>query len=306
MVAYAARRVTQALVTLAVVVTVTFLLGRLTGSPGVILLGDNATPEQIAAFDAARGFDRPVWEQFGSYLGGILRGDFGESYRQPGVSSMHLALERMPSSMTLGAAGLGLGIALALLAALLIQLTGSRVLRTVSLGLGSTRAAIPDFFFGLLLVLVFSVQLGWLPSLGNRTPDAIVLPAVTVATGVYILYTRLIDNSMSEQFGMDYVKTALARGDSRLRVTVAEVLPNALLPVLTVAGINLGAFLGGMLIVENVFAWPGLGQLTMNAVYARDFPVVQASLILVAGLFVLANLVVDFLYLWIDPRVRLT
>jgi peptide/nickel transport system permease protein len=303
---YAMRRLGQAVITLLVVVTVTFVLGRLSGSPGAILLGDNATPEQIAAFDSARGFDRPLWEQYAAYLGGLLRGEFGTSYRQTGVSSMELVAERLPASLLLGSVGLGLGIALALGAALLIQLTGSRTLRTVSLGLGSLRAAIPDFFFGLLLVLFFSVGLGWFPSLGNQTPISLVLPAVTVATGVYILYSRLIDNSMNEQRSMDYVKTALARGDSRARVTVAEILPNALLPVLTIVGINLGAFLGGMLIVENVFAWPGLGQLTMAAVYTRDFPVVQASILVVAFLFVVANLVVDFIYQFIDPRVRLS
>ncbi|MFC8193306.1 ABC transporter permease [Cellulomonas sp. NPDC057328] len=303
---YLLRRIAQAAVTLLVVVTVTFVLGRLSGSPGVILLGDNATPEQIDAFDAARGFDRPIWEQFLGYLGGVAVGDFGESYRQTGTSSMQLALERLPASLTLGAVGLGLGIVLAVLATLAIQVTGSRTLRAVSVALGSLRAAVPDFFFGLLLVLVFSIGLGWLPSLGNQQPAAIVLPAVTVGTGVYILYTRLLDNAMNEQLGMDYVKTALARGDSRLRVTVAEVLPNALLPVLTVAGINVGAVLGGMLIVENVFAWPGLGQLTMNAVYGRDFPVVQASILVVAALFVVTNLVVDLVYMLIDPRVRLS
>lgn len=303
---YTLRRLGQAVVTLLVVVTVTFALGRLSGSPGAVLLGDNATPEQIAQFNSARGFDLPLWEQYGAYLAGILQGDFGTSYRQTGTSSMELVVERLPASLLLGSVGLGLGILLALVAALIIQITGSRTLRTISLGVGSLRAAIPDFFFGLLLVLVFSVGLGWFPSLGNQTPMALVLPAVTVATGVYILYSRLIDNSMNEQRSMDYVKTALARGDSRLRVTVAELLPNALLPVLTIVGINLGAFLGGMLIIENVFAWPGLGQLTMDAVYTRDFPVVQASILVVAFLFVVANLVVDFVYRFIDPRVRLS
>jgi peptide/nickel transport system permease protein len=131
------------------------------------------------------------------------------------------------------------------------------------------------------------------------------MPALVIATAVFVLYTRLIDNALSEQASADYTRTAYARGESRTRVVLAEMLPNALLPLLTVVGINLGAFLGGVLIVENVFAWPGLGQLTLNAVHARDFPVVQSSLIVVATLFVISNLLADVTYGFIDPRVRL-
>lgn len=302
---YLARRLLQAFVTIYVVVTIAFVFGRLSGSPSVLLLGENATSEQIQALDAELGFDRPVIEQYLDYLRGILRGDFGNSYRERGTSSMGLVAERLPLSLELGAWGLGLGLLLAFAVVVTTHLTRWWPLRTISLALGSIRQATPDFFFGLVLVIVFAVQLNWLPSLGAGHPLALVLPAATIATGQFIVYARLLDNSISEQNSQDYVRTAYARGESRRRVVLGEVLPNALLPVMTVAGINLGTFLGGLVIVENVFAWPGLGQLMLNSVYARDFPVVQAGLIVVALLFVLANLLVDLLYSVIDPRVRL-
>ena len=302
---YLVRRTAQGAATILAVVTIAFALGRLSGSPAALLLTENATPEQIADLNHRLGFDLPLWQQYLSYLGGLLTGDFGDSYRQTGVSSMELVLERLPASLSLGAVGLLLGLALALIAGVVIQLTRSRGLRALSLGLGSTRQAIPDFFFGLLLVLVFSVWLGLLPSLGNRDPLAIVMPALTIATGQFVLYTRLLDNALTEQSTQDYARTASARGENRFRVVVGELLPNALLPVLTVAGISLGSFLGGLVIVENVFAWPGMGQLMLGAVYSRDFPVVQSGLIVVAVLFILANLLVDLVSGLIDPRVRL-
>ena len=298
------RRAVQSLVTIFIVVTIAFLLGRLSGSPAALLLGDTATAEQIDALDSQLGFDLPLWKQYVDYLAGVVTGDFGDSYRQPGVSSMELVLERLPASLQLGAVGLVLGVLLAGSAAVLIQLTASRALRTTLLGLGSARQAIPDFFFGLLLVLVFSVALGWLPSLGNRDPLAIVMPAVTIATAQFVVYLRLLDNSLGEQFQLDYARTALARGERRSHVVLAELLPNAALPVLTIAGISLGAFLGGLVIVENVFAWPGMGQLMLSAVYSRDFPVVQSGLIVVALLFILCNALVDVVGALLDPRVR--
>ncbi|MEJ1154905.1 MULTISPECIES: ABC transporter permease [Microbacterium] len=298
------RRLAQAMTTVFVVVTIAFLLGRLSGSPAALLLSENASTEQIDALNTQLGFDQPVWKQYIDYLAGIVTGDFGDSYRQTGVSSMELVLERLPASIELGVTGLFLGIALALAAAVIVQLSGSRGVRTAFLGLGSARQAIPDFFFGLLLVLIFSVHLGWLPSLGDSAPFSIVMPAATVGTAQFVIYLRLLDNSLGEQFRLDYARTALARGENRYRVIVHELLPNAALPVLTIAGISLGTFLGGLVIVENVFAWPGMGQLMLSAVYSRDFPVVQSGLIVVATLFILSNAIVDVLSAAIDPRVR--
>ncbi|MBN9178065.1 MAG: ABC transporter permease [Microbacterium sp.] len=305
MAALVLRRLIQALATIFVVVTIAFALGRLSGSPAALLLGDNASREQIDALDASLGFDQPLWKQYVDYIVGIVtRGDFGDSYRQRGIPSMQLVLERVPASLQLGAVGLVAGVLLAVVAAVAVHVVRSAGMRTALLALGSARQAIPDFFFGLLLVLVFSVALGLLPSLGNRDPLAIIMPAATIATAQFVVYLRLLDNALGEQSRLDYARTAYARGETRLRVVVAEQLPNAVLPVLTIAGISLGSFLGGLVIVENVFAWPGLGQLMLSAVYARDFPVVQSGLIVVAVLFILANALVDVVSALIDPRVR--
>lgn len=303
---YAARRVAQAFVTIFGVVTITFIFGRLAGSPATQLLPETATQADIDALNARLGFDRPFLVQYLDYLGGLAQGDFQDSYRQAGVSSMSMVMERLPSSLYLGAVGLVLGLVLAFTAVMAIQLTGSRLLRSLVIGSGSFRASIPDFFFGLLLVLIFAVQLGWLPSLGNSAPGSVILPALTMGTGQFVVYTRLLNNSMVDEGLADYVRTARARGDSRSRIVLTEVLPNALLPVLTLVGINLGTFVGGLVLIETVFAWPGMGQLIVGAVYARDFPVVQSGLIIVALLFVLANLLVDIVQGALDPRVRLS
>lgn len=303
MVRYLTRRLLRAAVTVYIVVSVAFLLGRVSGSPAAHLLPENASPAQLAALNHRLGLDDPLPVQYLHYLGGILTGDFGESYRQTGVSSMSLVLERLPASLTLGAAGLAIGLLLAVVLVLVVHLTGSPLLQHLLLLAGSVRQSIPDFLFGLLMVLLFAVTWGLLPSLGNRSADAIILPALTIGTGQFVVYFRLLGSALSEQAGADYVRTALARGDGRGQIVLTETLPNALLPTLTLVGINLGTFLGGLVIVENVFAWPGMGQLMLGAVNSRDFPVVQSGLIVVALLFVGANLIVDTLYGLIDPRV---
>jgi peptide/nickel transport system permease protein len=302
---FVGRRLLQAFVTIFAVVLIAFVFGRLAGSPAAQLLPENATQEQRDALNAELGFDRPVIAQFGDYLGGLLRGDFQNSYRETGTSSMALVAERLPVSLHLGLVGLGVALVLAFGAVLLVQYTGSRILRSTVLSVGSVRASVPDFFFGLLLVLTLSVHLGWLPSLGNSAPLSVLMPALTIGTGQFVVYTRLLDNSMSLEGAADYVRTARARGEGRAFIVFREVLPNAILPVLTLAGINLGAFLGGLVLIENVFAWPGLGQLIVGSVYARDFPVVQSGMIVVAALFVAANLLVDLVQGLLDPRVRL-
>ncbi|MFF2549403.1 ABC transporter permease [Nocardia sp. NPDC058058] len=304
MAAYLLRRLLQAVITVFVVITLAFGLGRLTGSPAATLLPETASQADVAALNAKLGFDKPLLTQYLDYLGGVVTGDFGDSYRQAGTSSMTIVLQRLPASLQLGTAGFLLGVALALFAVLAVHLSGFWSLRGVLLGLGAGRLAVPDFLFGLLLVLVFSVTLGWLPSLAGANPLSIVMPAVTIATAQFVVYARLLDNSLSTESSQDYVRTAYARGERRSTVIVREILPNALLPVLTVSGINFGTLLGGLVIVETVFAWPGLGQLMLGSVFSRDFPVVQSGLVVIAAIFVLVNLAVDLLYGFVDPRAR--
>ncbi|WP_420733215.1 ABC transporter permease [Brevibacterium luteolum] len=296
----------QGLFTIFAVVTITFIVGRLAGSPAAQLLPEAATQAEIDALNAELGFDKPVTEQYLTYLQGLLVGNFQDSFRIQGTSSMKLVLERLPSSLLLGAVGLAIGLLLAVTAVFIIQYANSRRLRLGLLALGSLRSSIPDFFFGLILVVIFAVQLQMLPSLGDGTIWHLIMPALTIATAQFVVYMRLFDSSMTQAGAEDFVRTAYAKGEKPSFVMFREMTPNALLPVLTLAGMNLGTFLGGLVIIENVFAWPGLGQLIINGVYTRDFPVVQSGLIIVAVLFVLANLAVDLLQAAIDPRVKLS
>ncbi|WP_449276783.1 ABC transporter permease [Leucobacter sp. GX24907] len=306
MASYLIRRILQALATLFIAVTIAFVLGRATGKPAALILTEGATEQQIHDLNGRLGFNDPLGTQYLNYLGGLLRGDFGVSYRNPGQPALDIILERLPATMTLAISAFAIGLVLAVLAALLIHITGSRTLRAMFVWSGSLRQSVPDFFFGLLLVLIFSVALGWLPSLGYSGTPSLVLPVATIATAQFVLYVRLLDSSLSEQTTADYVRTAYARGKSHSKVVATEMLPNAFLPVLTVAGLNLAALLGGTVIVEQVFSWPGIGVTLVGAVSQRDFAVVQAGLLVVAFLFVVVNVVVDLLYSIIDPRVKLS
>lgn len=301
---YLLHRIAQAAFTLFCVLTFAFVLGRATGKPAGLLLPDNATAAEVDALNGALGFNEPLHVQFGTFLANVLAGDFGQSYRQR-EPALDLVIDRLPATFELAFWSFLLGLVLALAAALAIQLTGSRTLRSLFIWGGSLRQSVPDFFFALLAVLVFSVALGLLPSLGRMSPASLVLPVLTIATGQFVLYVRLMDAALSDQASQDYVRTAFAKGQSRARVLVSHMLPNALLPVLTMAGLNLGSLLGGTVVVEAVFAWPGLGQVLTDAVSQRDFPIVQAGLLVVALIFVTVNLAVDLLSAKVDPRVSL-
>lgn len=298
------KRTGQAVITLFCVLTFAFILGRATGKPAGLLLPDNATAAEVDAFNGALGFNEPLHVQYLAFLTNALQGDFGVSYRQR-EPALALIFERLPATFELALWSFVIGLVLALLAALAIQITGSRKLRSFFIWGGSLRQSVPDFFFALIAVLLFSVLLGILPSLGRTSPESLVLPVLTIATGQFVLYVRLIDAALSEQASQDYVRTAFSKGQSRVKVLVTHMLPNALLPVLAMAGINLGSLLGGTVVVEAVFAWPGLGQVLTEAVSQRDFPIVQAGLLMVALIFVSVNLVVDLIAARVDPRVRL-
>jgi peptide/nickel transport system permease protein len=302
---YVVRRLLQGLVTVFGAVTLAFFLVRLSGNPAALLLGPEATRAQVDALSAELGFDRPMIVQYGSFLAGVLRGDFGRSVRL-NESALAVVGDRLPATLELALTAFVLGTLLAVVLVVAIQLTGNRILRDAVLWVSSARQAVPSFWFGLLLVLLFAVTLGWLPALGrNAGAASLILPAVTVATLELALYVRLLDAGFGEQRGQDYVRTAHAKGVKPRNVVIRHILPNAVLPLVTVAGLNLGALLGGTIVVELVFNWPGVGQLLMESVSQRDYAVVQAALMVIALVFVGVNLLVDVLYGVIDPRVRL-
>jgi peptide/nickel transport system permease protein len=286
------------------VVTVTFFLMRLAGDPAALLLPVEATPDEIARLRTALGLDEPLQVQFVKFLTNGLRGDFGDSLRQK-VPALGLVLERLPATLELALAAFVVGITLAFLCGLAIRLVGSSALRAVLMWLALMRQAMPVFSFGILAILVFSVWLQWLPSLGRGSLQHLILPALTMGTYELALYLRLFNLSLAAEQRQDYVRTAYAKGQGRAAVILRHMLPNALLPLVTVAGINLGLMLGGAVVTETVFSWPGVGRLIIDAVNQRDFPVVIAGVFVVSLLFVVINLLVDILYGVLDPRVKL-
>src|SRR5262245_4234421 len=305
MTGYLLRRLLQSLLTVLGVLTAAFFLVRLSGDPTTLLLPAEATAEDIANFRTALGLDQPWLVQYAKFLASAVQGDFGISLRQR-TAALGLVLERLPATLELALTAFILGIALAFLIGLAARLSNSARLRSAIMWIALARQAIPVFWFGVLLILLFSVTLQWLPSLGRGTPAHLVLPAFTLATYELALYLRLFHSSLGAEEKHDYVRTAYAKGQSRATIIVRHMLPNALLPLITVAGMNLGLLLGGTVVTETVFSWPGVGRLIVQSVSQRDYPVIIAGVFVVCLIFVVINLIVDLLYAWLDPRVRLS
>jgi peptide/nickel transport system permease protein len=304
MAGFLTRRLLQSLLTLLGVLTATFFLVRLAGDPTTLLLPVEATPDEIATFRTALGLDRPLPVQYVKFLTHALEGDFGISLRQR-TPALELVLERLPATFELALTSFILGLALAFAVGVSVRLSGSARLRTFVMWIALARQAIPVFWFGLLLILLFSVTLRWLPSLGRGGITHLILPAITLSTYEVALYLRLFNSSLATEAKQDYVRTAFAKGQSRSQVLIKHMLPNALLPLVTIAGINLGLLLGGTVVTETVFSWPGVGRLIVQSVSQRDYPVIIAGVFVVCLIFMMINLIIDLLYAYLDPRVRL-
>jgi peptide/nickel transport system permease protein len=304
MIYFIVRRALQSVLTIFGVMTVAFFLVRLAGDPVALLLPVEASDRDIAQLRDALGLDRPLIVQYLKFLANLTSGDFGMSLRQH-ESALSLVLERLPATLELALSAFFLGLLLAFALGLGMRLTRSGRLRGAIMWLALGRQAIPVFSFGLLLILVFSVWLRWLPSLGRGGLSHLVLPALTLGTYELALYLRLFNASLAAEQTQDYVRTAYAKGQTRTAVVLRHMLPNALLPLVTIAGINLGILLGGTVVTETVFSWPGVGRLIVQSVTQRDFPVIIAGVFVVSVIFVAVNLAVDILYGFLDPRVSI-
>ena len=304
MIYFILRRASQSLLTVLGVVTATFFLVRFAGDPAILLLPVEASDEDIARLRAALGLDQSWVVQYWKFLTNALTGDFGISLRQR-TGALDLVLERLPATLELALTSFVLGMILAFGIGLAMRLSGSARLRAAIMWLALVRQAIPVFSFGLILILVFSVWLRWLPSLGRGGISHLVLPSLTLATYELALYLRLFNASLAVEQRQDYVRTAYSKGQGRTKVILKHMLPNALLPLVTVAGINLGLLLGGTVVTETVFSWPGVGRLVVQSVSQRDYPVIIAGVFVISLTFVLVNLIVDIIYGYLDPRVRL-
>ena len=321
MTAFILRRLAQALVVMGVVAFISFMLFQYVGDPVVFLLGQDARPDQIAQLRRDLGLDQPFVVQFGHFLLNAVQGEFGLSLRQ-GAKVSRLIAERFPATLELALVAavlaLALGIPMGVYAALRRGHWLSQLFMTVSL-LG---VSLPTFLIGILLILVFAVGLGWLPSFGRGevvswgwwqsglfTRDGwlhLLLPAFTLAVFQLTLIMRLVRAEMLEVLRTDYIKFARARGLSNRTVHFGHALKNTLVPVITIAGLQLGSLIAFAIITETVFQWPGMGLLFIQAVTFADIPVMAAYLCLISLIFVVINLAVDLLYFVVDPRLRVS
>lgn len=310
---FVARRLAYSAVVLFGVLILVFALVHLVpGDPVRIALGTRYTPEAYEALRSASGLDRPIVSQFFGYLGSALTGDLGVSFRNGDPVTVTL-LERLPATLSLGLVGIVIALAIALPAGTYSALREGRVSDALVRITSQFGVSIPDFWMGILLIALFSTVLGWLPTSGYRPlfedPAGwlrhIILPGLTVGVVAAAIMTRYVRSAVLEVAAMGYVRTARSKGLSPRVVTFRHTVRNALVPILTITGIQLATLLGGVIVVEVVFAWPGLGRLVFNAVAARDYPLIQGAVLLIAALFLLINLLVDVLYAVVDPRIRL-
>ena len=307
------RLLSSAIVLLGVMIVVFALIQLVPGDPVRLALGTRYTPEAYEALRAASGLDRPLWEQFFGYLGSAFTGDLGVSFRNGQPVTVTL-LDRLPATISLALVGLVIAIILSVPAGIYSALREGRLSDVIVRLTSQFGVSIPDFWLGMLLISLFSVTLGLLPASGyvafGGDPAGwlrqVLLPGLTVGLVAGAIMTRYIRAAVIDVASSGYVRTAVSKGLPRHIVTFRHIVRGALVPVLTIAGIQLATILGGVVVVEVVFAWPGLGRLVYEAVAACDYPLIQGAVLLVAVMFIIVNLIVDVLYAIADPRIRVS
>ena len=301
--AYIATRLATALLVILGVSLVSFFLTFLTGDPAEIMLPPGATENQITAFRAAWGFDDPLPVQYWRFLRRAVHGDFGVSLRH-GQSSLPLIAARLPATLQLTVTAMLLAIVLAVPLGVLAAANRGSTIDLLAMGVALLGQSVPNFWLAIMMILLFAVSWGVLPTSGRGGLAHVVMPAAAIAINLMALLTRLVRTTMIEVLTEDYVRTGRGKGLRELAVVTRHALPNALIPLVTVIGLQFGYILGGAVVIETVFTWPGVGLFTMQAILNRDYPVVQASVFILATAVVLINLTVDLLYVWLDPRIR--
>ena len=287
-----------------VVTLVFFLIHLIPGDPIELMLGETASTADLEQLRTELGLDRPLREQYGSFLHGLLRGDLGQSffYRKP---VRQVLLEKLPATLELAAVAMILAVVIALPLGIIAAVRKDSFSDRLAMLASLVGISMPNFWLGPLLIILFSLKLGWLPVSGRVGPWSIILPAVTLGTALAALLSRMTRSAMLDVLDEDYLRTARAKGLTERVVVLKHALRNALLPVLTIIGLQFGALLSGAVITENVFAWPGLGTLLIQAIHARDYPLIQGCVLVISLGYVAANFLTDILYSFSDPRVRL-
>ena len=303
--AYVLSRLGQTALVVFLSLTAVFAMVRLSGDPVLLFMPMDIQARDVNEFRQRLGFNDPLPVQYGRFLAGAVRGDFGESLRYK-QDALGLVLERLPATLLLAGASLLLTVGIALPLGVLSAVRRNSLLDHVGTVATVLGQATPGFWLGLMLIFVFSVKLRWLPTGGTGSLAHLAMPAVVLAAFFAARIARLTRSAVLDALGEDYVLTARAKGLGEGRVVGKHTLRNSAIPIVTLAGLEAGQLLGGAVITETIFAWPGLGRLTVQALLNRDFPVVLAAVFLVSVMYTLINLLVDLLYGWLDPRVRLS
>jgi ABC-type dipeptide/oligopeptide/nickel transport system permease component len=285
------------------VVSIVFALLHVSGDPATLLVSQDATQADIAEIRRAYGLDQPLSVQYARFVGRAARGDLGYSYRQ-GLPVAELIVERLRATCELALAGLAVSVLLGVPLGIVAGARHGSAVDTAAMAVALLGTSVPSFWLGLLLIIVFGVQLGWLPISGYGGFTHLLMPAFVLGGFYAAQVSRLTRTSILEVVAQDFIRTAWAKGLAMRAVLLKHVLRNATLPVMTVVGLDFGRMLGGAVVVETIFAWPGMGRLAVQAVLGRDFPVVQGTAIVGAAIFLAVNLFIDLLYGWVDPRLR--
>jgi peptide/nickel transport system permease protein len=301
--AFVVSRLAQTLLVVFLSLTAVFFLARLGGDPVLLFLPMDIQAKDLNEFRQRLGFNDPLPVQYGRFMAGAVRGDFGESLRYK-QDALGLVLERLPATLKLGGFALLLTFCLAIPVGVISAMKRGSVWDYLGMGGAVLGQAIPGFWLGLMLIYFFSVQLGWLPTGGTGGIHHYVMPVVVLAAFYAARIARLTRSSVLDILGEDYILTARAKGLAELVVVAKHTLKNAAIPIVTLAGLETGQLLGGAVITETIFAWPGVGRLTVQALLNRDFPLVLAAVFVVSLTYTIINLIVDLLYGWIDPRTR--
>jgi len=303
---YVARRALVGIPTLWGVATVVFIMARLLpGDPARVIAGLLASPEDVERIRQQLGLDKPLAEQYLTFLGSLLRLDLGKS-AHTGAPVVEEIASRLPYTVELAVVALAIAITAGVLAGIVAAIRRNTPLDLLMSGLSVFGVSMPVYWLGLMMIILFAIDLHLFPAAGADEPTSIVMPALTLALFSIGLIARMTRSSMLEVLGQDYVRTARAKGAPFRSVIFRHALRNALLPVITVIGLQFGALLGGAVVTETVFAWPGIGRLLVDSIFFRDYPVVQGLVLMFGTTFVVINLLVDLLYAYVDPRIHYT
>ena len=297
------RRLVIAVITVVAVSLLIFVMSRISGDPRHVYLDDYSTQEDWDRMGAALGLDKPYYQQYGIFLKGAIVGDFGESVKE-GRPVMQVIIERLPATFQLAFAAFALSLVIGIPLGVFSAISRGSFLDQFGKLLSLIGQSAPPFWLGIMLMFFFAVKLGWVPAYGRQDWNSIVLPAVTLGWFYVAANLRLVRSAMLDVLDSEYIRLARAKGVSRKGILFKHALRNALIPPLTFAGVTLGALVTGSLVTETVFAWPGLGQLAVQALFASDYPLMQGVVIVFTLMYVAVALMVDVLYAYIDPRIR--